>query len=219
MVHQDEVDEHTGNVHGIPSPNVLKKKSTVMVDAKIPFVLNPAHDIKQVGSDRRDQIFHDIFTRCMSRDVFSKTTSKNAANLNEDRSVEFLTELKKATTLSYYPRFMMKLKIKLGGINLDGAFTAKWEQVERALYAAIGKEQNISRLSNFFAKEPSNFNTKSMELIIAEVDSHVDRTLGRSQKNFKDSRGIWHSDTTFHLKTKYAIFFQIALNPPIFFRL
>ena len=109
-----------------------------MVDAKISFVLNPAHDIEQVGSDRREQIFHDIFTRCVSRDVFSKTSSKNYADLNEDRSVEYLAELKKATTASYYPRFIMKLKTELGGISLDGSFTSKWEQMERALYAAIG---------------------------------------------------------------------------------
>ena len=115
MVHQDEVDEHTEDVHGISSPNILRKKSTLIVNAKIPFVLNPAHDIEQVGAERRAQIFHDVFTRCVSRDVFSKTTSKNAADLNEDRSVEFLAELKKATTTSYYPRFLMKFKTKLGG--------------------------------------------------------------------------------------------------------
>ena len=67
---------------------------------------------------------------------------------------------------------------------------------------------------NFFAKDPSNFNSKSMELIIAEVDSHVDRTLGRSQKTFKDSKGMWHSDLTFLLKIKYIIIFQIANNLP-----
>ena len=61
---------------------------TLVVDAKIPFVLNPEHDIEQVGAERRDRIFHDMFTRCVSRDVFTKTTSKKDADLNEDRSVE-----------------------------------------------------------------------------------------------------------------------------------
>ena len=65
-----------------------------------------------------------------------------------------------------YPRFEMKLKSELGGISIEGSFTAKWEQVEKALYNAIGKEQNISRLTNFFAEDPSNFNSKSMELVI-----------------------------------------------------
>ena len=102
----------------------------------------------------------------------------------------------------------------MGGISIEGSFTAKWEQVEKALYSAIGKEQNISRLTNFFAKDPSNFNSKSMELIIAEVDSHVDRTLGRSAKTFTDKKGRIQADITFLLKTKYSIIFQIANNLP-----
>ena len=99
MFHQDDVDEHTMATHGISSPNTLKPRSTIEVDAKIPFVLDSAHDIEQVGSDRRKQIFHDIFNRCVSRGVFSKTTSKNVADLNENRSVEFLAELKKLPPL------------------------------------------------------------------------------------------------------------------------
>ena len=208
------MDEHVRNTHGLSSPNVLKPKSTIEVDAKNPFVLDSAHDIEQVGSDRREQIFHDIFTRCVSRGVFSKTTSKNAADLNENRSVEFLTELKKATSTSYYPRFEMKLKSELGGRSIEGSFTAKWEQVEKSFYNAIGKEQNISRLSSFFAKDHSNFNSKPMELIIVEVDSHIDRTLGRSAKTFTDKKGRIQADITFLVKTKYSIIFQISNNLP-----
>ena len=53
-----------------------------------------------------------------------------------------------------------------------------------------------------------------MELIIAEVDSHVDRTLGRSAKTFTDKKGRIHADITFLLKTKYSIIFQITNNLP-----
>mgnify|MGYP003323808502 CR=1 FL=1 len=108
----------------------------------------------------------------------------------------------------------MKLKTELGGRSIEGSFTTKWEKVEKAFYSAIGKEQNISRLSSFFEKDHSNFNSKPMELIIHDVDSHVDRTLGRSEKTFKDRKGRTHSDFTFLLKTKYSIIFQIALNLP-----
>ena len=92
LFHQDDVDEHVMNTHGISSPNVLKPLSTIEVDTKIPFVLNSAHDIEQVGSDRREQIFHEIFTRSVARGVITKSTSKDAADLNENRSYEFLTE-------------------------------------------------------------------------------------------------------------------------------
>ena len=139
--------------------------------------------------------------------MLTKSTSKDAADLNENRSYEFLTELKKATSATYFPRFEMKLKAELGGISIEGSFTAKWAQLETAFYSAIGKEQNFSHLSSFFAKDHSNFNSKPMELIIFDVDSNVDRTLGRSVKTFKDKKGRIQSDITFLLKTKYSIIF------------
>ena len=45
MVHQDEVEEHSKIVHGV-SITKLRKKSTLVVDAKLPFVLNPALNIE-----------------------------------------------------------------------------------------------------------------------------------------------------------------------------
>ena len=73
----------------------------------------------------------------------------------------------------------MMLREELGGINIEDSFTAKWAQLESAFYNAIGKEQNVHHMSNFFAKDHSSFNSKPMELIIYDVDTHVDRTLGR----------------------------------------
>ena len=101
----------------------------------------------------------------------------------------------------------MKLKAELGEISIEGSFTANWAQLETALYGAIGKEQNVSRLFSFFAKDHSKFNSEPMELIIFDVDSHVDRTLGRSVKTFTDKKGRIQSDLTFLLKTKYSIIF------------
>ena len=77
-----------------------------------------------------------------------------------------------------------------------------------------GKEQNVHRMSNFFAKDHSSFNSKPMELIIYDVDIHVDRTLGRSEKTFTDRKGRIQSHFTYLLKTKYSIIFQIAQNLP-----
>ena len=39
---QDQVDEHSDEVHGIPSPNELKTLHTIEVDAKLPFFIDQA---------------------------------------------------------------------------------------------------------------------------------------------------------------------------------
>ena len=54
LFHQDDVNNHSMNTHGISSPNILKPLSTIEVEANIPFVLNPAHDIEHVGHDKRE---------------------------------------------------------------------------------------------------------------------------------------------------------------------
>ena len=152
--------------------------------------------------------------RCVARGVVKKSTSKNNADLNENRSSEFMAELKKATSTTYFPRFLMKLRAELGGIPIDHSFMAKWSQIEAALYYAVGKEQNVNRMSSFYAKDHSNFDSKPMELIIFEVDTHVDKTLGRSEKTFTDKKGRIQSMITYRLMTKYSIIFQIAENLP-----
>ena len=123
----------------------------------------------------------------MGRGIVKKSTSKNNSDLNENRSSEFLAEVEKATSKSYYPRFKMKLRGELGGINIGYAFTAKWSEIENAYYNAIGPEQNVSRKSIFY--DHSSFNSKPMEQIIFDIDVHVDKTLGTSEKTFTDAKG------------------------------
>lgn len=69
-------------------------------------------------------------------------------------------------------------------------------------------------MSNFFAKDYSHFDSKPMELIIFEVDTHIDKTLVRSEKTCADKKGRAHAIITHHLMTKYGIIFQIAENLP-----
>lgn len=108
----------------------------------------------------------------------------------------------------------MKLRHELGGINIDHAFTAKWWQIESAYNNAVGPKQNVNRMSAFFAKDHSNFDSKPMEQIIFMIDVHVDKTLGTSEKTFTDTKGRIHSMLTYRLLTKYGIIFQVAENLP-----
>ena len=95
LFQQEDVDEHTRATHGITTLNRLKPLHIIEIDSKIPFVLNQALDIEQVGPDERGNIFHGFFTRCVARGIVKKSTSKNNADLNENRSSEFMAELKK----------------------------------------------------------------------------------------------------------------------------
>lgn len=89
--HQDDVDDHSRDVHGA-IPSTLKPLNTIEIDTKIPFTLNPAHDIEQVGPEKQGRILNGIFTRCVSRGIIKKSLSNRTADLNENRSSEFMAE-------------------------------------------------------------------------------------------------------------------------------
>ena len=127
----------------------------------------------------------------MGRGIVAKNSSKNTSDLNENRHSEFLKEVQKSTTKSYFSRFQIKLRGQLGGININHAFTAKWKEIENAYYGALGPEQKVSRMSTFYSNDYSNFEQKPMERVIYEIDVHVDKTLGRSEETFtEDYSGI-----------------------------
>ena len=104
----------------------------------------------------------------------------------------------------------MYLGVELDGIDSNEDFSYKWGQLETALYNAIGKEQNIIRLSNFFDKDYAQFHSQPLELIIDQVDYHVNSVLGKSTAVFKDDKGRTLSDYTYTLKTKYRLIFNIV---------
>ena len=77
-----------------------------------------------------------------------------------------MIELEKNSTKTYFARFKMYLSVELEDIDINEDFTCKWGQLEQAFYNAIGKEQNIIRLSNFFDKDYEQFHSQPLELII-----------------------------------------------------
>ena len=111
-----------------------------------------------------------------------------------------MIELEKVTTKTYFPRFKMYLGIELDDIDINEDFSCKCGQLEQAFYNAIGKEQNIIRLSNFFDKDYAQFHSQPLELIIDQVDYHVNSVLGKSTAVFKDDKGRTHSDFTYRTK-------------------
>ena len=82
--------------HGIASPDSLKAAHKIEVDSKLTYNLPSALDIELVGPAKRAQIIHSIYTRSVSRGVLNSTTNKNTADLNKNRSKDFMVELEKS---------------------------------------------------------------------------------------------------------------------------
>lgn len=104
----------------------------------------------------------------------------------------------------------MHLSEALEDVDINEDFKCKWKELEAALYKAIGKEQNITRLSNFFDKNYSEFHSQHLELIIDQVEHHVNSVLGKPTTVVTDSKGRTLSDFTYTLKTKYRLIFNIV---------
>ena len=65
-------------------------------------------------------------------------------------------------------------------------------------------------MSNFFDKDYINFHSQPLELIIDQVEIHVNSVLGKPATVFTDPKGRTLSDFTYTLKTKYRLIFDIV---------
>ena len=124
----------------------------------------------------------------MARNVVTKATNKNFADLNVSRSKDFMLELSKTTPSTFFTHFKMYLNEELPNEDIDEDFNYKWSQIETALYIAINKEQNVVRLASFFEKDYDQFHSQPLELLIDQVEKHVDSVLGKSTAVHKDTK-------------------------------
>ena len=105
------------------------------MDSKTPLKLHPAQNIENVRPGKHFSILHGWYTRGVARDVFPNNSGKEKADLFQDLSGDFLKGVKEASSPAFYPR----LTLKLGGlldsnIDLDHAFTTKWNILKKPLY-------------------------------------------------------------------------------------
>ena len=219
MQEQEEIDDHIRNVHGVEyGVNSMKPVQRIEVDTKIVFILPSILEIELVGSKKRKALINSIYTCSVARNVINKTPNKNTADLNMSRSKDFMTELSKSAPTNFFSRFKMHLYEALEGIDIDADFTCKWSVIEKALYLAMSKEQNTLRLSNFYDKDYDQFHSLPLELIINQVDTHVDSVLGKSTAVHKDKKGRTLSDYIYSIRTKYRLIFTIARHLSNYFK-
>ena len=112
------------------------------MSTKIAFSLPSLQEIKLVGPDKQVH----LHMMCLQRDHKQNIQQKCI------RSKDFMTELERASTKKYFACFKMHLSEALEDVDINEDFKCKWKELEAALNKTIGKEQNITRLSNFFDK-------------------------------------------------------------------
>ena len=69
-------------------------------------------------------------------------------------------------------------------------------------------------MSAFYAKDHSNFKDIPMEQVIYQIDTHIEKTLGISEKTFKDTKGRTQSMVSYRQMKKYELIFLVAENLP-----
>ena len=135
------VQEHYHKVHGLPNGVAsLKQLQTITLDKDTSFVCTDLKSIEDVGTEKKKTMVTSVYNQCIAKSVFvSFNGGRASADLSQQRSQEFLNELKKKCQPSYYGRFVMKLTHKLmeSDQSIEGDFTTKWHVIEECLYDAL----------------------------------------------------------------------------------
>ena len=199
----DQVDynDHCKVMHGIV-PGKMRAETNISVNHSLPFKLNSAMTILNLGTGDHSAILQDWYTKSVASGLVTKSSNKASSDIQEPRSKELLNEIIRVTEKQFNKRFVLELK-KIPAVvgDLDYAFTCKWEDIEAAFYAALGKDQSVDRHDNF-VKDQYSLGGNTMEYIISEIATVVDRCFGKSKTNL------------YRLGKKYEIIFVIANNIP-----
>jgi hypothetical protein len=87
----------------------------INVDKSLEFKLPGIMDIELAGPDSRGLQINSIFTRSVKSGVVTKTNNKKTADLMEDQSQVFMTELGKSTPVKFFSRFEMFIRMAFKG--------------------------------------------------------------------------------------------------------
>ena len=150
-----------------------------------------------------------IYTHVIATGVFEENSNKNESSLYRSRFTEFMKETKKACLPHYYERFKYCLKNALD-TEIDDGFVCTWQDIEDSMIQAIGKENKVNRLHAFNKIKSSDFHSKPLELLIADIDNKVDAALGNSTSYHPDTKGRMLSPYTHFSYLKYKFILGVT---------
>ena len=128
---------------------------------------------------------------------------------------------KSACKGNYYDRFRYSLKTAIKK-EVDDNFTCSWENIETALYDAVGAENKVKRLYGFNKIKASSFFGKPLEIIISLIDEKINEIWGDNQILYRNKNGKTVSIYSFCLIYKYTplglelVIFGIVLRRILF---
>ena len=130
---KDISDEHFDEVHGISGGATdLLPFQEIEVNTTIPFTVPDLTSIETVGPDKKAGIIRSLCVQSVARGVINKTSNRNGSCLNESRSRDFMQELARSSSPTFYGRFKMYLKEE-ANVDIDESFQCKWKHIESAL--------------------------------------------------------------------------------------
>ena len=146
----------------------------------------------------------------MFRDIIKieECFGRNKARINKSRSTEFMNEMKNICLQNYFERFKFYLK-NIINKDVNDDFVCTWQNIKDAMFQAVGEENKVNRIYAFNKIKPSDFHSKPMEIIFAEVDSKIDQSLGNSTEFHTDEEGRMISLYSFSTYHKYALILAI----------
>ena len=121
----DQVDynEHCRKMHGV-IPQDLRMETNISVDPKIPFKLDNAMTIEQLGNGDHWAILNSWFNKAVTCGVISKSSNKASTDVIEARCRELLNEIIRVTEKNFNRKLEIELQKKIGG-DLTYGFSGK----------------------------------------------------------------------------------------------
>ena len=148
MIEEEHVAEHCKQIHGLDEGiTSLSPLQVIEVDKNQAFTCPSLHKIEDFGPEQHKLLATSVYYNCIAKGIFTTTNNnRSTADLKPNRSQEFLEEVKKACSKTFYGRLNMHLGNKHSKMehNIRGDFTCKWSTVEDSLFKAIGDEQEVT---------------------------------------------------------------------------
>ena len=176
---KEDVDDHFEDTHGIVGGAArLLPFQEIAVNEQMHLVIPKVGEIENYSQDKKIEVVRGLYITCQARGVLNKTNDRSEACLMESRSKEFMTELSKACSQLFFSRVEKYIREQVKK-DISESFTCKWSVIEEALYNAVGREQNITKINNFIDKDGTEFHGFPLEILFDKIDCYVDEVPGK----------------------------------------
>ena len=139
-IHRDsEASQHYKRVHLLRNgANDLRKREVITVNTAGEFKIEDLTHFESYGPLKQSTTLDSIHTHVIARGIFEAGSSRNGAELQKSMAKKFMDGMKAACKGNYFDRFRYAHKIIVKR-EVDDKFSCRWENVESALYQAVGQ--------------------------------------------------------------------------------